>query len=61
MIKNETNYLMALSYNDQFRMCDYINTMKGEIDIINITCDGGIYTIFFIEENKSKNKTKNKK
>ena len=56
MIKNETNYLVALCFDDHVRMCNFINSSKDEIDIINITCDGGIYTIYFLQKNKSKNK-----
>ena len=54
MIKDNTKNLKALDFRDKFNMCSYINSIKSEIDIINITHDGidGIYTIFFLENTK---------
>ena len=49
MIKDETKTLRALEFRDKFNMCSYINSMKYEIDIINITDDNGVYTIFYLE------------
>ena len=54
MIKDRTKKLRALDFRDKFNMCSYINSMKTEMDIINITHDGvdGIYTIYFLEDSK---------
>lgn len=54
MIKDKTKNLVALDFRDKFNMCSYINSMRTEIDIINITHDGvdGIYTIYFLENTK---------
>ena len=54
MIKDKTKKLRAVDFRDKFNMCSYINSMKTEIDIINITHDGvdGIYTIYFLENAK---------
>ena len=49
MIKDKTKNLVALDFRDKFNMCSYINSIKSEIDIINITDDNGIYTIFYLE------------
>lgn len=54
MIKDNTKQLKALDFRDKFNMCSYINSIKSEIDIINITHDGvdGIYTIYYLENTK---------
>ena len=51
MIKDKIKNLRALDFRDKLNMCSYINSMKTEMDIINITHDGvhGIYTIYFLE------------
>lgn len=49
MIKDKTKKLRALDFRDKFNMCSYINSIKSEIDIINITDDNGVYTIFYLE------------
>jgi hypothetical protein len=52
MIKDKTRKLYAIDFRDKLSMCSYINSMKKEIDIINITHDNGIYTIYYLEETK---------
>lgn len=49
MIKDKTKKLRAIDFKDKLSLCSYINTIKYEIDIINITDDNGIYTIFYLE------------
>ena len=50
MLKTKTEKLRALDFTDKFNMCSYINSIKGDIDIINITDSDGIYTIFYLEK-----------
>ena len=50
MLKTKTEKLRALDFTDKFNMCSYINSMKGDIDIINITHADGLYTIFYLEK-----------
>lgn len=50
MLKTKTEKLRALDFKDKFNMCSYINSMKRDIDIINITDSDGIYTIFYLEK-----------
>ena len=50
MLKTKTEKLRALDFKDKFNMCAYINAMKRDIDIINITDSDGIYTIFYLEK-----------
>lgn len=50
MLKTKTDKLRALDFTDKFNMCSYINAMKRDIDIINITHADGLYTIFYLEK-----------
>lgn len=50
MLKTKTDRLRALDFTDKFNMCSYINAMKRDIDIINITHADGLYTIFYLEK-----------
>ena len=50
MLKTKIDKLRALDFTDKFNMCSYINSMKGDIDIINITHADGRYTIFYLEK-----------
>lgn len=50
MLKTKTEKLRALDFTDKLNMCSYINSMKGDIDIINITHADGRYTIFYLEK-----------
>lgn len=49
MIKDETTQLMALEFTDKFNLCAYINGYHKKLNIINITHDNGLYTIFYLE------------
>ena len=50
MLKTKTEKLRALDFKDKFNMCAYINSMKRDIDSINITHEDGLYTIFYLEK-----------
>lgn len=50
MLKTKTDKLRALDFTDKFNMCSYINAMKRDLDIINITHADGRYTIYYIEK-----------
>ena len=50
MLKIKTDTLRALDFTDKFDMCSYFNSMKRDIDIINITHEDGLYTIFYLEK-----------
>ena len=41
MLKTKTDKLYALDFTDKFIMCSYINSMKGDIDIINAALSEG--------------------
>ena len=41
MLKTKTDKLRALDFTDKFIMCSYINSMKGDIDIINAALSEG--------------------
>lgn len=52
MIKDKTKNLIAIEFSNNFSLCAYMNNMKEEIDIINITQDNGNFTIFYLENAK---------
>lgn len=49
MIKTKQQKLRALDFKDKFYMCAYINKIKNDIDIINITHENEMYTIYYLE------------
>jgi hypothetical protein len=51
MIKTKKHQLRVCDFNNKFQMCSFVNALKSDIDIINITHNNGLYTIFFLEEN----------